>query len=500
MERIEVRGAREHNLKGIDVIIPRGKFVVITGVSGSGKSSLAFDTIFSEAQRRYLESLSSYARQFLGRLEKPDVDQIEGLSPSISIDQRGASKNPRSIVGTVTEIYDYLRLLFAKVGKAYCPSCGRKIERMSVQEIVDSIMSIPEGSRVMILAPVVRGRKGEHIGILEEIRRQGFVRVRVDGIIYDLSEEIKLDKNKRHDIEVVVDRLVIGEDRLRLTSSVETALKIGRGIIYVDVASGERLIFSEHFSCPICGMSVGEIAPRTFSFNSPYGACRECSGLGIRLELDPELIFDKELSLSEGAVLPMRGSWQKEVLYAFCRRHGIRMDIPVKELSKEELDLILYGSGVVRTYERYHGRVFPYDAYFEGVIPYLERRYRETDSDYIRGEIERYMVEKPCPACGGKRLKKEALSIKIGDKNIMDVASMTIEEALRWVSGLKDVLSERELFIVREVLKEIRRRLEFLMDVGLDYLTLDRPTSTLSGGEIERVRLCLLYTSPSPRD
>jgi excinuclease ABC subunit A len=501
---IVIKGAREHNLKDIDVTIPRDKLVVITGPSGSGKSSLAFDTIYAEGQRRYIESLSAYARQFLGRMEKPDVDYIEGLSPAISIDQRGTSHNPRSIVGTVTEVYDYLRLLFARTGHPHCPQCGREVSRQTVQQIVDAIMGLPQGSRILIMGPVIKDRKGEHLAVLEDIRKAGFIRVRLDGRTYDLSEVPELDKYKRHTIEVVVDRLVMGEaeQKGRIADSVETALKLGGGVVLVSVVDGEELLFSEHFACPHCGISFGEIAPRTFSFNSPHGACPACTGLGVKLEIDPDLVLpNKQLTIAEGAIRPWArsssvSSWYAYQLDELADQYGFSTHVPVKELSDEQLNLILYGEeGELVKYRSRYGRVREYYTAFEGVIPNLERRHRETESDYIRAEIERYMTSRPCPVCNGQRLKPESLAVTIGDKNIIQVASLSITRALEWLElldgsqGVEPILSPREQVIARQILKEIRGRLSFLLNVGLDYLTLDRPTSSLSGGEAERIRL-----------
>jgi excinuclease ABC subunit A len=497
---ILVKGAREHNLKDIDVVIPRNKLVVITGVSGSGKSSLAFDTIYAEGQRRYVESLSAYARQFLGQMEKPDVDYIEGLSPAISIDQKGPPHNPRSIVGTLTEIYDYLRLLFARVGHPHCPECGREISRQTVQQIVDSVQEIPQGSRIMILAPLVRDRKGEHQAIFKDLQKAGFVRVRVDGQIHDLSDEFQLDKKRKHAIEVIVDRLQIeqNENSTRLADSIETALKLGSGVVIVKVLDGEELLFSEHFACVYCGISLGEIAPRTFSFNSPYGACPACTGLGCKLEIDPNLVIpDKGLTLAEGAIQPwMRNgqlsTWSTSILQSLGRRHGFSLSTPVKDLSKEQLRTILYSDGgepIPATYEDRNGNLREYYTNFPGVIPYLERRYRETSSDSVRADIERYMASTPCPACQGKRLKPESLAVTVMGKNIMDVTGLPVMEASNWVEHLSDSISPRELTIARQIIKEIQARLGFLRDIGLGYLTLDRPSATLSGGEAQRIRL-----------
>ena len=508
LDAIIVRGARENNLKNIDVTIPRDKFVVITGVSGSGKSSLAFDTIYAEGQRRYVESLSAYARQFLGRMEKPDVDYIEGLSPAISIDQRSASHNPRSTVGTVTEIYDYLRLLFARVGHPHCPQCGREISRQTVQQIVDAVMELPRGSRFMIMSPLIKDRKGEHQAVFEDLRKAGYVRVRVNGRIHDLSEEFELDKYKRHTIEVVIDRLVIDEETQlgRVSDSVETALKLGEGVVLVSVVDGDELLFSEHFACVHCGISLGEIAPRTFSFNSPHGACPACTGLGVKLEIDPELVIpNKELTIAEGAIQPWArtGSmspWYSSMLESLARRYGFSVDVPVKNLTQEQLGLILYGSGsqlLTMKHETQLGRTYQYDTTFEGVIPNLERRHRDTESEYSRAEIERYMRSKPCPVCKGQRLKPESLAVTVGRHNISQVTLLSIKQALIWTQtldgttddGHRPVLSDREQLIARQILKEIRSRLGFLMNVGLDYLTLDRMASSLSGGEAERIRL-----------
>ncbi len=499
LDAIVVKGAREHNLKNIDVVIPRDKLVVITGVSGSGKSSLAFDTIYAEGQRRYVESLSAYARQFLGRMEKPEVDYIEGLSPAISIDQKGPSKNPRSTVGTVTETYDYLRLLFARVGHPHCPKCGREITVQTVQQIVDAIQNIPGGSRIMILAPLIRSRKGEYQRVFDDLRKAGYVRVRVDGHIYDLSEELQLDKNRKHSIEVVVDRLVIGQSgsQSRIADSVETALKLGAGVVLMSIVDGEELLFSEHFACVHCGISLGEIAPRTFSFNSPHGACPACTGLGVKLEIDPELVIpNRELSIAQGAIHPgWWFSWHAGEMEVLARRYGFSTHTPIKELSERHLKLILYGEeGEMVRYRNRYGRVRGYFTGYEGVITYLERLYRDTESEHSRAEIERYMLSRPCPVCRGKRLKPESLAVTISGKNIVEVSSMSVTQALEWMAtiggdGKKAILTEREQMIARQILKEIQARLGFLKDVGLDYLTLDRPSATLSAGEAQRIRL-----------
>jgi excinuclease ABC subunit A len=503
---IIVRGAREHNLKNIDVVIPRDRLVVITGVSGSGKSSLAFDTIYAEGQRRYLESLSAYARQFLGRMEKPDVDYIEGLSPAISIDQKGPPHNPRSIVGTMTEIYDYLRLLFARAGTPHCPQCGRVIARQTVQQIVDRILEIPAGKRLLILAPVVKDRKGEYLAVLEELRKAGFVRVRVDGKVRDLSEGIPLEKTKKHTIEVVVDRLVAGaeESKARISDSVETALKRGEGVVLVSVADGEEMLFSEHFACVYCNTSLGEIQPRTFSFNSPHGACPNCTGLGFKLEIDPELVIpNPSLSISEGAIQPWTRAggtsafWYTSQLEAVAERHGFSLSTPIRNLSKENLKAVLYGDSTpvdVRWRDR-KGHHRHWLTTFEGVINNLERRHKETESEMVRLDIERYMAAIPCQTCGGKRLKPEALAVTVAGKSIMEVTGAPVVNGLAWVdsldghNGKPSLLSSRELAIGQRIIKEVRTRLGFLKDIGLGYLTLDRPSATLSGGEVQRIRL-----------
>jgi len=493
LDSIIVKGAREHNLKNIDVTIPRDKLVVITGVSGSGKSSLAFDTIYAEGQRRYVESLSAYARQFLGRMEKPEVDYIEGLSPAISIDQKGPSKNPRSTMGTVTEVYDYLRLLFARIGHPHCPQCGREIASQTVEQIVDAIQGISKGSRIMIMAPLVMDRKGEYQAIFEDLRKTGYVRVRVDGEIRDLSEEIKLAKTKKHSIEVIVDRLVVGQSdsQGRIADSVETALKLGVGIVLVYVSEDEELMFSEHFACVYCGISLGEIAPRTFSFNSPHGACPTCTGLGFKQEIDPELILNKDLSIMQGAIRP----WQSHTWYLYrveplAKSRNFSLDKPLKELSEEQIKVLLYGEGgKSRVYRRF-GKIRRYYEGFEGIIPTMERQYRDTESENSRINIERYMMLTPCPDCQGRRLKPESLAVTIGSRNIMDISGMSVSKTLEWVDSINDsILTEREKMIAHQVLKEILARLGFLRDVGLDYLSVDRPSSTLSGGETQRIRL-----------
>ncbi len=516
-DRISVRGAREHNLKNIDVDIPRDKLVVITGLSGSGKSSLAFDTIFAEGQRRYVESLSAYARQFLGQMEKPDVDHIDGLSPAISIDQKGTSRNPRSTVGTVTEIYDYLRLLFARVGHPHCPICGRPITQQSVQQMAAQVLSLPDGTRLMVLAPVIRDRKGEHQGVLDEIRRQGFVRVRVDGEVHDVDEKFDLAKYKKHTIEVVVDRLVInheGEidpenhpDRVRVIESLEVALRIASGMAVVQVIDGDELVFSEQFACPTCGISFGEIEPRNFSFNSPHGACPDCTGLGTKMEFEPDLIVpNRSLTINQGAIVPwMRAgrdgsAWYEALLDAVSDRYKFSLDQPFGELSPEVVSTILYGTNGVPVTVRYksrNGRLRSYDVGFEGVIPNLRRRYETSSSDYVKEEIERFMAARPCPTCKGTRLKPESLAVLVNERSIVDVTRMPIKEAQEWCEVLsldpdvssKAPFSHREYLIARQIMKEIRERLGFLVDVGLDYLTLERSANTLSGGEAQRIRL-----------
>lgn len=492
-EAIVVRGARVHNLKNITVSIPRNKLTVITGLSGSGKSSLAFDTIYAEGQRRYVESLSAYARQFLGQMDKPDVDGIEGLSPAISIDQKSASHNPRSTVGTVTEIYDYLRLLFARIGQPHCPRCGLPIKQQAVSQMVDRLLALPEGTRVYILAPVVRGKKGEHARILEEAHRQGFVRARVDGTIHELGGgEIRLDKNKKHNVEIVVDRVVIKPDiASRLADSLETALKLADGLAIAAVVDGEEILFSSKFACPDCGVSLPELSPRLFSFNSPYGACPACTGLGALLEVDPELVVEPGKTLEEGAVAGWSYySSQFYLLEGLARHYGFPLDIPYARLAPEHKAVILYGTGGERVrfvYRDLAGRRREYAAPFDGVIGYLTKRYRETSSDYVKAEIERMMRPRPCKGCGGTRLRPEALAVKVGGKAIHEVTALSVSEALAFFEGLQ--LGPREEAIARQVLKEIKARLGFLVNVGLDYLTLDRAANTLSGGEAQRIRL-----------
>ena len=508
---IHVKGAREHNLKNIEITIPRDKLVVITGVSGSGKSSLAFDTIYAEGQRRYVESLSAYARQFLGRMDKPDVDYIEGLSPAISIDQKGVSHNPRSTVGTVTEIYDYLRLLYARVGLPHCPKCGRPVERQTISQIVDSIMSLEEGTRITLMAPKIRRKKGEHKDVFEAARRSGFVRVRVNGEILMLEEmaDLNLDKKKWHYVELVVDRLVVRPDTemSRVAESVETALREGDGVVEAHVEGGETLVFSEQFSCAKCNTSLPEIEPRTFSFNSPHGACTDCTGLGYKLALDPNLIIsNKELSLSQGAITPWtRGgpssSWYISLMESVAQANGFSSKTPVKDLDQKHIDMILYGNDekkVTVRHRTHRGQTYSWDTHFEGVIPNLERRYKRTESDYMRTQIERYMSARPCQSCGGKRLRPEALAVTVCGLGIMDVCSKNIGQAAEWVREIdpdapgphkKKVLTTREKTIANQVLKEIEGRVKFLEGIGLDYITMDRTARTLSGGEAQRVRL-----------
>jgi excinuclease ABC subunit A len=490
---IIIKGAREHNLKNIDVVIPRDKLVVITGVSGSGKSTLAFDTIYAEGQRRYVESLSAYARQFLGRMEKPDVDFIGGLSPAISIDQKGPSKNPRSTVGTVTEIYDYLRLLFARVGHPHCPQCGREITIQSVQQIVDAVQKLPQGSRIMVLAPIVTDRKGEYQSIFDDLRKQGYARVRVDGEVHDLSDNIPLDKYKKHSIAVVVDRLVVGDsgNRTRISDSVETALKLGGGTVLVSIVGGEEMLFSEHLACVHCGISLGEIAPRTFSFNNPHGACPSCTGLGFKQIVDPDLIINKELSILQGAIIPWAThNWYLWRVRQLARTYNFSLETPLKNINKEALHVLLYGEGgPVHTYRRF-GRIVRRPEGFEGIVNALERVHHDTQSEGSRENYERYMVYRPCEECNGKRLKPESLAVLIGDKNIMDVCEMPVTQSLEWTDFIaKKVLTEREMMIAQQILKEIRTRLGFLKDVGLDYLSTARASMTLSGGESQRIRL-----------
>lgn len=495
---ISIRGASEHNLKNIDLDIPRDQFVVFTGLSGSGKSSLAFDTIYAEGQRRYMESISSYARQFLGQMEKPQVEKIEGLSPAISIDQKSTNRNPRSTVGTVTEVYDHFRLLFARIGVPHCPNCGKVIERQTVDQMVDSIMKLPEGTRFMVMAPVVRGKKGEHAKVIERASRNGFARIKVDGNMYDLSEEIKLDKNIKHTIEIVVDRLAIKEGiETRLTDSVETALKIAEGLLEIEIVDGDTLQFSESLACPDCGVSVPEIEPRSFSFNNPYGACPACLGLGYTMEFSPELLIpDRTLSIHEGAIScpgwqssSSEGSFTYAVLSALAKEYKFSLDTPFEKLSEEVQDLIIYGKNTKEVRVHYKGQrgegVYPIT--FDGLIRNMMQRYRETASETMKQEYEGYMHISPCESCQGKRLRPESLAVTINDKNIYEITSMSIGTLYDYLNSLE--LSETQKIIGKQVLKEIRARVGFLMDVGLDYLTLSRATASLSGGEAQRIRL-----------
>lgn len=493
---IVIRGAREHNLKNVSLTLPRDKMIVFTGLSGSGKSSLAFDTIYAEGQRRYVESLSSYARQFLGQMEKPDVELIEGLSPAISIDQKSTSNNPRSTVGTVTEIHDYLRLLYARIGIPHCPKCGRVIERQTVDQVVEQIMALGEGARVQIIAPAVRGRKGEHAKLLAQIQKDGYVRVKVDGTVYDIADVPVLDKKLKHTIDVIVDRIIVRKgSEGRLADSLETAFSFGAGLAKVE-HNGEEQLFSENYACPECGISIEELTPRMFSFNNPYGACPTCSGLGSLMKIDPALIVpNEELSLKKGAINAT--GWQSSnassiagmYLAALGEKYGFCLDAPFKELSAEAKKVILYGTGSERIHVEYHKEFGEgsYDSPFEGVIPNLERRYRETQSDFMKREIEEYMANIPCPDCNGKRLKKESLSVTVGGMNIAEISDMTVRHAREKLSSLK--LTQTEELIARQILKEIDSRLGFLISVGLDYLTLSRMAGTLSGGEAQRIRL-----------
>ncbi|HIV69167.1 MAG TPA: excinuclease ABC subunit UvrA [Candidatus Butyricicoccus stercorigallinarum] len=495
-EFIHVKGARAHNLKNVEVWIPRDKLVVLTGLSGSGKSSLAFDTIYAEGQRRYVESLSSYARQFLGQMEKPDVDLIEGLSPAISIDQKTTSRNPRSTVGTVTEIYDYLRLLWARIGTPHCPKCGKEIKQQTIDQIVDQLMARPARTRVQILAPVVRQRKGEHVKVFADARKSGYVRVRADGNLYDLSEEIKLEKNKKHSIEIVVDRLVIKpEIRSRLNDSVETACALTGGLVLADIVDGETLSFSQNYACDDCGISLEELTPRMFSFNNPYGACPTCTGLGVQLKIDPERIIpNKKLSIRKGAIQASgwtncdEGSIAKMYYDALGKRYHFTLDTPIEKMSAEAVNALLYGTGeeklLLRT-ARYSGKKL--EQPFEGVIRNLERRHRETNSEWARAEIEDSMSESPCPDCGGRRLKKEVLAVTVGGLNIMEFCEKSVSQELEFLDSL--ALTEQQARIAERILKEARERLGFLHNVGLNYLTLARVSATLSGGESQRIRL-----------
>ncbi|OUN23951.1 excinuclease ABC subunit UvrA [Flavonifractor sp. An82] len=498
LDHISVKGARANNLKNIDVDIPRDKLVVLTGLSGSGKSSLAFDTIYAEGQRRYVESLSSYARMFLGQMEKPDVDYIDGLSPAISIDQKTTSKNPRSTVGTVTEIYDYLRLLWARVGTPHCPKCGKEIQQQTIDQIIDQVLELPEATRIQVMAPVVRGKKGTHQKLLEDARKSGYVRCRVDGSLYDLTEEIELDKNKKHNIEIVVDRLVIREDiARRLTDSVEVASNLAGGLVVVNIVGEDRdILFSQNYACEDCGISIEELSPRMFSFNNPFGACPTCTGLGAQLKVDPDLIIpNKDLSILEGAITAsgwnnIKGdSISRMYFEALSKKYGFKLNTPVKDLPPEIMDIILYGTKGEKlklTYERENGHGTLMQP-FEGIINNLERRYRETQSDAMRRDLEDCMSERPCPDCGGKRLRKEALAVTVGGINIDTFCRKSVTEALDFVEHLE--LSEQKMLIADRILKEIKNRLGFLQSVGLQYLTLSRAAATLSGGESQRIRL-----------
>ncbi|MEN1218756.1 excinuclease ABC subunit UvrA, partial [Listeria monocytogenes] len=494
-EKIVIQGARAHNLKNIDVEIPRDKLVVMTGLSGSGKSSLAFDTIYAEGQRRYVESLSAYARQFLGQMDKPDVDLIEGLSPAISIDQKTTSRNPRSTVGTVTEIHDYLRLLYARVGHPVCPNHGIEITSQTIEQMVDRVLEYPEKTRIQIMAPIVSGKKGTHKKTIEEIKKEGYVRIRVDGEIYDINDEIEIEKNKKHSIEIIIDRIVIKEGiNTRLYDSIEAALRLADGYAVVDIMGDKELLFSEHYACPYCGFSVGELEPRMFSFNSPFGACPTCDGLGTKLEVDVDTVIpDRGLSLNEGAIIPWRpisSQYYPQMLASACKEFGIDMDTPLEKLTKEELDIILNGSKDKEFYFEYKndfGMTRETWIPFEGILPNIERRYRETNSDFTRDQMAQYMTDLPCPSCKGYRLKEETLSVKVNNHHIGQISEFSINEALDFFDGLE--LSEKETQIAAPIFKEVRARLGFLKNVGLDYLTMSRAAGTLSGGEAQRIRL-----------
>ena len=497
-DKIIIKGAKEHNLKNVDLELPRNKFIVFTGLSGSGKSSLAFDTIYAEGQRRYVESLSAYARQFLGQMEKPNVEYIEGLSPAISIDQKTTSKNPRSTVGTVTEIYDYLRLLFARVGEVHCAVCGRKISQMTIQEIVDKIMDMPERTKLQILSPVVRGQKGTHKKLIENIAKDGFVRIRVNGENHEVTDDLDLEKNKKHSIEVVVDRIVIKDGiEARLSDSLETAIKLSDGLVIAQIIDGEEILFSTKFACPEHGVGIEELSPRMFSFNSPFGACTTCNGLGESREVDADLVVpNKELSIKQGAISAWGNvgvnddTYYSKMVQSLAKSYGQSIETPFKDLSEEFVDELLYGEGktiVEFRYESKYGGARDYRAYYEGVIPNLTRRYRETNSEHSREKIEEYMSETPCPKCKGARLKKEVLSVLVDNKNIMDVTDYSVSELIEYIEGIN--LTEKQKFIAHEILKEIGGRASFLRDVGLNYLNLSRKAGTLSGGEAQRIRL-----------
>ncbi|MDE6980834.1 MAG: excinuclease ABC subunit UvrA, partial [Lachnospiraceae bacterium] len=494
---IKIRGAKEHNLKGVNIDIPRNEFVVLTGLSGSGKSSLAFDTIYAEGQRRYMESLSSYARQFLGQMEKPDVEKIEGLPPAISIDQKSTNRNPRSTVGTVTEIYDYFRLLYARIGIPHCPKCGREIKKQTVDQMVDQIMSLPERTRIQLLAPVVRGRKGEHQKLFEKAKKSGYVRVQVDGSVYELTEEIKLDKNKKHNIEIVVDRLVVKEGmEKRLTDSIENVLDLAEGLLMVEVVEGETLNFSQSFSCPDCGISVDEIEPRSFSFNNPFGACPVCFGLGYKMEFDEDLMIpDKSLSIAEGAIQVMGwqsctdpGSYTYAILQALSKEFDFDLAAPYQDLSEEVRQMLIHGTErSVKVYYKGQRGEGVYDVVFEGLISNAQRRYRETGSDVMKQEYEQFMRITPCQECKGQRLKKTSLAVTVSGKNIFEITNMSVKNLQQYLLDME--LSSQQKLIGNQILKEIRSRVGFLVDVGLEYLSLSRATGTLSGGEAQRIRL-----------
>ncbi|WP_208587968.1 excinuclease ABC subunit UvrA [Gracilibacillus suaedae] len=492
---ISIKGARAHNLKNVSIDIPKDKLVVLTGLSGSGKSSLAFDTIYAEGQRRYVESLSAYARQFLGQMDKPDVDSIEGLSPAISIDQKTTSRNPRSTVGTVTEIYDYMRLLFARIGHPICPIHGEEITSQTVEQMVDRIMDYPERTKLQILAPVISGRKGTHVKVLEDLQKEGYIRLRIDGEMREISDDIQLDKNKKHSIEVVIDRIVVKDGITgRLSDSLETALKLGDGKVIVDVIDDEELLFSENHACPICGFSIDELEPRLFSFNSPWGACKTCDGLGSQLEVDIDLVIpNKDLTLNQGAIAawePTSSQYYPQLLKSVCKHYGIDMDVPVKKLPKKQLEKILYGSGKEKIYFRYendYGMLRENDIYFEGVLNNIARRYRETSSDFIREQMGKYMTTKACPSCEGYRLNEEALAVKVNDLHIGQVTALSVTEAHHFFTSLK--LSEKDKQIAHMIINELDDRLTFLKNVGLEYLTLSRSAGSLSGGEAQRIRL-----------
>ena len=495
-KEIKIRGARENNLKNINVDIPKNKLVVITGLSGSGKSSLAFDTIYAEGRRRYMESLSSYARQFLGQIEKPAVDSIEGLSPSISIDQKTTVKNPRSTVGTVTEIYDYLRLLYSSIGTPHCPICNKEIKKQTIDQIVDRIMKFDEGTKIQILSPIIRNRKGEHIKIIDQSRKNGFVRARIDGTIHDLSEEIKLEKNKKHTIEIVVDRLIIKDSiKSRLSDSIETASSLSGGIIVVNIINGEDIMFSQNYACPEHGISIGEMQPSMFSFNSPFGACKKCTGLGVFINVDPSLIIpNKTLSINEGGIRASGWSIDENSISmsfykALSKKYNFSLDTKLKDLPKSIIDILLYGTKdeMLNIKRKTSKGIFEYETAFEGVVNNLNRRYKETQSKFIKEDIEKYMSFVPCPDCKGKRLSKESLSVTVGGLNIYNFCSMSISDSIKFIENIS--LTEKEFSIAKEILKEIKERLHFLKNVGLDYLTLSRESGTLSGGESQRIRL-----------